>query len=266
MPESSGTLFKTMPRPIRLEWISILYLALFVFAILSPGFVSEGAFGLPEERIEEILIFTFGIVGLVTFSLYERVMEKREKERDQAISDRDQARRELVSTYEYIGGVNRQIDALKKLANETASSLMEEDRVHKHMFKSLAAGAAALVRAQNGAIRIVALDKLRTMREFHLDANDQIRVANKDLLEVHNLNRSHCFIRDENGAEVLAVPSSRQNGRTKAFILLPVASRNMPGIDPGLLNVYANQAEVLYRGLVGGISELQDERAEEAVS
>jgi hypothetical protein len=244
-----------MPRSIRLEWISILYLALFVFAILSPSFVTKGYFGFSEERVEEIMIFTFGIVGLIAFSLYQRVMENREKERDQAIVDRDKARRELVSTYEYIGGVNRQVDSLKKLANETAASLVEGDRVHKHTFQSLAAGAAALIRAQHGAIRFVALDKLRTISEFHLDADHPIRVANKDLLEVHNRNRSHCFIRDEEGSEVLVVPSSRRDLSMKAFVLLSTNPKDMPDVDPGLLNVYANQAEVLYRVLAGKTPE-----------
>jgi len=235
--------------PLRLEWISILYLTLFVFAILSPGFIVRGFFGFSEERVEEVLIFTFGMVGLIAFSLYERGIERGAKERDQAIVDRDKARRELVSTYEYIGGVNRQIDSLKNLANETAASLVDSDSVNKHMFKSLAAGAAALIRVQHGAIRIVALDKLRTISEYHLDASQQIKVANKDLLEVHNQNRSHCFIRDEQGSEVLVVPSSRRDCSMKVFLLLPTNPQDMPDIDPGLLNVYANQAEVLYRVL-----------------
>lgn len=234
--------------PIRLEWISILYLALFVFAILSPSFVTRDYFGISEERVEELMIFTFGIVGLIIFSLYERVMERKEKEREEAITDRDRARRELVSSYEYIGGVNRQIDALKRLANETASSLME-DQAQKHIFKSLAASAAALIRAKNGVIRIVSFDKLRTVREFSVDGAQPVRVANRDLLDVHERGRSHCFIRDEAGYEVLVVPSSRRDNIMKAFILLPTDPDVMPDVDPGFLNVYANQAEVLYRVL-----------------
>lgn len=238
-----------MPRSIRLEWISVLYLILFILAILSPSLVAHDYFGIPEDRVEEVLIFAFGIVGLVIFSLYERVMERREQERDDAISDRDKVRRELVSTYEYIGGVNRQVDALKKLANETAATLVEDDRAHKHVFKSLAAGAAAFVRANQGVIRIVELDKLRTVKEFLVDPNTPVRVANRDLFEVHVRDRSHCFIRDERGKEVLVVPSSRKSSSTKAFILLPVGKGHVPDIDPELLNVYANQAEVLYRTL-----------------
>lgn len=167
----------------------MIYLVLFVLAILSPSLVRNDYFGLPEDRIEELLIFLFGIAGLATFSLYERVMERRERERDEALSDRDKARKELVSSYEYIGAINRQIDALKKLANETAVSLVEADRIKKGIFQSLAAGAAALMRADHCELRVVALDKLRTLKEFRLETADPLRVSNRDLLTVHEHER-----------------------------------------------------------------------------
>jgi hypothetical protein len=204
-----------------------------------------------EQNVEETLIFIFGMAGLGTFTLYERVMEHREHERDQALSDRDQARRELVSSYEYIGAVNRQIDALKKLANETATSLTESDRVRKDLFQSLAASAAALVHSQHAVIRIVALDRLRTIREFLLDPKQQMSVHNRDLRSVHDGGQSHAFVRSEEGHEVLVVPSDRQDLVSKAFILVRTNSDQVPNVDPGLLKVYANQAEVLYRVLAG---------------
>ena len=238
-----------MSRLVRLEWISVMYLLLFILAILSPRLVNQDWFGLSEERIEEMLIFLFGIVGLVTFSVYERIMERRERERDEAITDRDKARKELVSTYEYLGAVNRRVESLKQLANETAVSLVEDDRLRKEIFRSLAASAAAHVHGGQAIIRIVALDKLRTVKEFAVDSNTPVRVSNKDLLQVHLRERSHCFIRDEAGSEVLVVPSSRQQRSAKVFILLPIQKKDAPEIDPELLNVYANQAEVLYRVL-----------------
>ena len=236
-----------MSRLVRIEWISLLYLALFVLAILSPTLVQREMLWFSEEQVEEMLIFLFGITGLITFNIYERVMERKDRERDQAISDRDRVRRELVSSYEYIGAVNRRIEALKKLANETTTSLVEKDTHSKALFQSLAANASALARAEHGVVRIVSLEKLRTVKEFAVDPDVPLRVANKDLLEVHTRNRSHCFVRDEQGSEVLVVPSSRQDMDAKAFLLLRIPENDMPEIDPELLRVYANQAEVLYR-------------------
>ncbi|HWR00096.1 MAG TPA: hypothetical protein VN397_04615 [Candidatus Methylomirabilis sp.] len=238
-----------MSRLQRLEWISVIYLVLFVLAVLSPSLVQRDLFGIPEEHAEEVLIFLFGLAGLVTFSLYERVMERREKERDEAVKDRDKVRKELVDSYEYIGAVNRQVEALKRLANETATTLLEEDRVRKELFQSLAAAASALVRGRHASVRIVALDRMRTLKDFLVDPQQQIRVANKSLKQVHDEGRTHSFVRSDDGGEVLVIPSDRQDLSSKAFILVQTISGESQDIDPGLLKVYANQAEVLYRVL-----------------
>lgn len=239
-----------MSRPLlKLEWISLLYLALFVLAVLSPSMVRHGIAGISEEHVEELFIFVFGMTGLATFTIYERMMDSKNKEHETVVTDLDRTKRELVSSYEYIGSVNRHIESLKKLANESVSSIDEQDRHRKELFRSIAASAATLVRAQHGMIRIVSLAKLRTIREFAVDANMPIRISNKDLLETHLRDKSHAFIRDEEGADVLVVPSSRKDMDAKVFLLLPLVKGETTEIDPDMLKVYANQAEVLYRVL-----------------
>lgn len=252
-----------MARSLRLEWISIVYLVFFVLAILSPSLVRGEFLGFSEDRIEEMLIFLFGLTGLITFSLYERVMERRERERDAAITDRDRARKELVSSYEYIGGVNRQISALKQLANETAINLVEADRLRRDMFKSLVASAASLIRATHGEIRFINLSKLRTIKEYHVEPDQPLHVPNKDLLSIHSKERAHSFIRGEDGKEILVIPSDRQDMECKAFLLLPTRPDDMLDIDPSLLKVYANQAEVLYRVLGSKGAKIDGEEVEE---
>jgi hypothetical protein len=230
----------------RLEWISLLYLAFFVFAVISPQVVSHGMFGLSEERIEEILIFCFGLAGLTTFTIYERAVEKKEKEHEEAVGERDRTKKELVSSYEYIGAVNRRMEALKELANTTAIHLVEGDRLSKEMFQSLAASAAAVARTEHGAIRIVALDRMRTLKEFAVDHEGILRVANRDLRIIHDEKKTHAFVTCDDGSRVLIIPSSRRDMTAKAFLLIPLESE-IEELDIGLLNVYANQAEVLYR-------------------
>lgn len=237
-------------RPPRLEWISLIYLAFFILAILSPQIVRHGVFGFSEERVEEFLIFCFGLAGLGTFVIYEHAMERKDHERDEAIGDRDRVKKELVSSYEYIGAVNRRMEALKALANETAVQLVEGDRLSKEIFQSIAASAATIAKAESGAIRIVALDLMRTRKEFLVDRDTPVRVANRDLLKIHEEGISHAVIDSEDdGTHILVIPSSRRDMAEKAFLLLSMPSETA-SVDIGLLNVYANQAEVLYRVLV----------------
>lgn len=239
-----------MRKFLRLEWVSVLYLILFVLAVVTPRVITKDYFGLEQVHIEELLIFTFGMVGLVTFSLYERLMERRDAEREEALRERDKTRQELVSSYEYIGAVNRQIETLKRVANETAVSLVEEDRVRKELFQSLAASAATFVRTRQATIRIVALDQLRTVREFHADSNTPIRISNKELFRVHQEGKSHDFVHSENGADILVIPSDRKASSSRAFILAAAGPAALAQTDDTMLKVYANQAELLHLSLI----------------
>jgi len=238
----------------RLEWIYLLYLAFFVLAVATPGVVARDIMGFPEDQIEGFLIFCFGIAGLVSFSAYERMMERKEQERTEALSDRDRVKKELVSSYEYIGAVNRRMESLKDLANATAIHLVEADHVKKGIFQSIAAGAAAAARAEHAAIRIVALDKVRTIREFLIDGDAVLKVPNRDLRTIHDAQKTHEIIRLDDGARILVVPSSRRDPSAKAFLLITLRSE-MEEVDVGLLSVYANQAEVLYRVLANRNNE-----------
>lgn len=227
----------------------MLYLLLFVLAVLSPSLIRHDFFGISEDHVEEVLIFFFGLTGLVVFGLYERLVEHKDQEHVEVVTNLDRTKRELVESYEYIGAVNRQVEALKKLANQTAGSIDAEQHLRKELFRSIAASAAALVRSEHGAIRFVSLNKLRTLKEFLVDPNVAIPISNKDLLEVHLRDRSHHFVRDEQGRNVLVIPSSRKDMDAKAFLLLPTTMQDKLEIDGGFLRVYANQAELLYRVL-----------------
>lgn len=252
------------PSSLRLEWISILYLALFVLAVLTPRMVSRSIFGLEEVQVEEALIFAFGLTGLLTFSLYGKLVERREKERAAAEAERDRAKKELTSSYAYIGTINRQMDALKRVANDTATAALDNDGIHKkELLQSLAASAAAFVRAPHATIRIIDIGKMRTVREYHADTKYPVQAPNKHLLTLHGESRSHAFVQGDAG-EVLAIPSHRNGDSVKAFILIPMSRASMPEeIDGGILKVYANQAELLHHSLAStdesnGITEPMD--------
>src|SRR3989344_470325 len=239
-----------MRKLIRLEWVSMLYLVLFVLAVLTPRVITHDWFGFEEAQIEEVLIFFFGMTGLVSFSLYERLMEWWVKEKEVAERERDTARKELVSSYEYIGSMNRQIDALKRVANETAASVVaEDDTTHKELFQSLAASAATLAGSRHATIRVVALDRLRTIREYHADPQSPLQVANKELLRSHEEKNPSSSVRGENGNDILIIPSDRTSSPAKTFILISAPPHAINANDSDLLRVYANQAELLYHAL-----------------
>ncbi len=232
----------------RLEWISLVYLAIFVLAVMSPSLVNHDFFGIDENHVEEILIFIFGMVGLTTFSVYQRLMERSEKEHEDAKSEYERARRELVESYRYIGAINRQIEVLKRVTNQTSLKIVESHRLSKDLLTSLLANAAASVGARTAVIRYVELDKLRTQHEIlhSLEKITSFKVHNRDLRSVHESGVSHAFIAGDNGGRVMVVPSDHQGKAVKAYLLLVLPAIEATDIDVSLLKVFANQAELLY--------------------
>lgn len=241
-------------RQSKLEWISLVYLAFFVLAVFSPSIFTGGAFGLSETMLEELTIFFFGIAGLITFTLYERLMEKREKEQEQVLSDYHRAKTELIESYAYIGSVNRKIELLKRIANDASKQLKEpHKRIPKELFQALAANACAACGAKAALIRFVDLEKLRTDKEFlhQGETNFIFRVPNRELRSLSDQGVTHGVIRSEDGREVLVVPSDHAGGDRKAHLLLWLNEQGINEIDTSLLKVFVNQAEALYKNLSG---------------
>ncbi|MBM3204639.1 hypothetical protein FJZ48_01500 [Candidatus Uhrbacteria bacterium] len=234
----------------RLEWVSLLYLVFFVFAVLSPSFITREHFGLSQTWLEEITIFFFGMAGLVTFTIYERVMERRAKESEKIQDAYQRAKTELIDSYAYIGAINRKIELLKKLANDTSRATVDA-RLSKDLFSALAANACAAVGARAALIRCVELSKLRTDREFihHTSGQMVFRVHNRDLKMLHEQKVGYDFVKAEDGQKILVIPSDGKRDH-KAYLLLAF-SGDVQDVDTSLLKVFINQAEMLYHQLTG---------------
>lgn len=243
-----------------MEWIYLVYLGFFVMAIMSPSLVTKDYFGISQTRIEELLIFVFGLAGLMTFSIYERLVERRMKERDEALSSAERAKSELIESYRYIGSVNRQIDVLKSLVNQTSISLVDTDTYWKDVFQSLTANAAACVNASCVLLRFIELDRLRTGREVFFDVGTGSRppkISNKELKKMDENGTSHAFLRTENGEEILVVPSDHKGRASKAFFMLATDPSQASSLDVSLIKVFANQAELVYHSLIGQDKEIE---------
>lgn len=259
---------------LRLEWISLVYLALFVLAVLSPSIVKQNYFGIQERHVEEVMIFLFGIVGLAIFSIYQRTMERHEREHENALNECDRVKRELVESYKYIGAVNRKIEVLKRLSNQTSLGMMESNHLAKDLLNSLLQNAAASTGAKTAFIRYVELEKLRTEYEIyhHTDEKIYYKIPNKELIKLQISGVSHAFIRSEEGVEILAVPSDKQGKQVKAYLLLAVDAASRASLDTTLLKVFANQAELLRYSLlqngktqIASPTDLMDDEIEEVV-
>lgn len=205
-------------------------------------------FGIEERRLEEIMIFAFGMVGLFTFGMYQRYMERKEKEHEDALNAYERAKRELLDSYQYIGSINRKIEVLKGVANRTSLEIVGNSQYPKELLSSLAANAAACAGAKRALIRYVELERIRTEHEIlhAVDGDGTIKVPNKELKKLHESGAPHAFLKSEEGKEILVVPSDHKEKPIKAYVLVEIDPEQGVGIlDTSLLKVFANQAELL---------------------
>ncbi len=236
---------------LRIEWISLVYLSLFVLAIFSPEIIKQTYLGVDEETIEEVLIFIFGLAGILIFALYHRVIENKEKEREVVENERERIKRELVESYEYIGSINRQVNVLKDVANKTSLEIVEKEKFTKDILISLLANAAASVGAKTAFVRFLDLDKGRTTHEVlhSLEGITVLKIPNKDLLQIHETGVHQAYITSECGRKFFVVPSDHREISEKAFLLTLLGPIISDEVDTSLLKVFANQAELIYHTL-----------------
>lgn len=232
----------------RIEWVSFLYLVFFVVAVLSPSIYSQSYFGIPEIVLEELTIFLFGLAGLLTFTRYERHIEVREDAARQMESAIQRTKSELVDSYSYIGSINRKIELLKKLTNDTSLSLVERKHVPRELLQAITQSALSATGAESVMLRVLDRNSLRTEVEIQVDAHEKrvFRVSNRELRAVDESTQSHLFLATEDAHDVLVVPSDARSAARKAYLLLFLPTQGITDVDSSLLKALVNQGEMVH--------------------
>lgn len=236
-------------RQRRIEWISFAYLVFFVLAVLSPSIYRRGYFGLSETLLEEITIFLFGLAGILTFTWYERYIESREGEARQMEDSIQRTKTELVESYSYIGSINRKIELVKRLANDTSLSLVERKHLPRDLLQAIVQSAVSAAAADAALLRIMERSSLRTEIEVQADTKERqvFRVPNRELRALDDTRATHAFLATEDGKDVLAIPSDAFSSESKAYLLLFLSTHQITEVDVSLLKVLVNQAEMVHK-------------------
>ena len=231
----------------RVEGISLLYLAFFVLAVLSPSLYRRGYFGLSETLLEEATIFLFGMAGFLTFSAYERLMERREAEAHRLETDVERLKKELLDSYAYIGSLNRKMELIKRLTSDASAHLVDHKQLPRELFQGIVQGALSATGAESGLLRLIEHASLRTESEVQIDQKEKriFRVPNRELRALNETHASHAFLATEDGQDVLVVPSDAHTVDTKAYLLLFLPTQHIATVDVPLLKLLVNQAEVI---------------------
>ncbi len=91
------------------------YLILFVCMIVTPELTRDGVLFFSEDDLESILIFCFGMVGLLLYLGKESAFLRAVREKLSLQQETNQIRKDLSQSYSYIGEMNRRIDIVKNM-------------------------------------------------------------------------------------------------------------------------------------------------------
>lgn len=151
----------------------LVYLALFLFAVLTPEVVTGSILFVPEELIESVLVFLFGSTGFFIYFAKEKALIRHIREKLQLQQEKHDITRDLSDSYSYIGETNRKMDVLKELVVSLPVVL---DRIRKKEKKSVYDGLSKAImlfsKTDSFSLRIVDCERKRVEREVHEGNSD----------------------------------------------------------------------------------------------
>jgi len=216
-----------------------IFLALFIVAVLVPDIVRNNYGILTETRIEEFFIFTIGIISFFIFLRHEEIISfhKKEKEKDQ--KKINQAVKDLVESYSYIGEVNRKMDILMNIAlGLTDKSILDKER-EQEIYESIISASNFLMKADKTSLIIVDMETRSVKKQ--LDTEKKRIILDKKLLESEDvLVRKH--------KDSLVISSSQTINKLKSYLIIKDfdedEEKNPKNLE--ILKLFISQALFLY--------------------
>jgi len=221
-----------------------IFSILFAIAVLIPDIIRGNISFLVEERAEEVAIFILGSMAFLTFIQNERriIFQKKEKEKTQ--KQMDQAVKDLVDSYSYIGEVNRRMDILMGVALGLTDRSILDKKKEKETYESIINATNFLIKADSTMIRFVNLETNKTEKEVGIFGNStlKINIGNKNLVDMgENIN-----VKKQTDALIVSSPQKIKN--IKSYLIISGYDENEERKPKNMeiLKLFASQAIFLY--------------------
>lgn len=219
-----------------------IFAILFAIAVLIPDIIRENLSFLLEERAEEVAIFLLGSVAFLTFIQNERRIVIQEKEKEKTQKKMDQAVKDLVDSYSYIGEVNRKMDILMEVALGLTDHSILDKKKEKETYESIINAANFLLRANSATIRFINLNTNKTEKEVSLLGEISMAITNKALTTMgENIN-----IKKQDDALIVSSPQKIKDVKSYLIISGYDESEESKPKNMEILKLFASQAIFLY--------------------
>jgi hypothetical protein len=157
---------------------------IFIIAIVIPDIIRESYFGLPQERIEELLIFILGITGFLSFIIKEHQLEVQKAEKLKEQKRLQRTAKELVDSYSYIGEVNRKMDMLMQVGANLSESGSFNRKKECEILRSIIDAAIFLLRGKCATLIFYETASQKVVEQFCSDEKCKLSQRNSDFFRM----------------------------------------------------------------------------------
>ncbi|MEP7162871.1 MAG: hypothetical protein ABI747_03855, partial [Candidatus Moraniibacteriota bacterium] len=148
-----------------------IYLVLFILIIFTPEFVLKGFWIFGQEDLESLLIFGFGMIGLLLYLGKESALIRTVKEKLFLQRETNQIRKDLSQSYSYIGEMNRKFDIMKNLLIALPTSTLKVfSRQKKDLYGPIFDAVRLLTKSSHLLLVFVETEK-GVIREKHVSGD-----------------------------------------------------------------------------------------------
>lgn len=215
-----------------------IYLLIFVFIVLTPKIVQDGALFLKEEDVESLVILALGTIGFLLYLAREKALIRVFKEKLHLQKQANIITRDLSDSYSYIGEMNRKFDIVKelifRLPREATDKLTNDS---KNMYRSVIEAVRQLSKTDPVSLRFVNLKTKEIEKKVDEHEHRAFRLFTAERL----LGARKEFWEEE---ECVAVRSPRQACGVTAFLVFPKITNRVD--DGEIFKILASEALFLY--------------------
>lgn len=219
-----------------------IFAIIFSVAIIIPDIIRGSVYFFAEERAEEMAIFILGSIAFLIFVQNERRVAFQKKEKENSQKQMNQAVKDLMDSYSYIGEVNRKMDILIDVTLGLADFSVLDKKKEEEVYESIINATSFLLKADSAIIRFISLKTNKTEKEINLSQNNGLSISNKDMTSMgENIN-----IKKQDN--ILIVSSPRKIEEMKSYIIITGYDENEESKPKNMeiLKLFASQAIFLY--------------------
>jgi hypothetical protein len=229
------------------------YLLLFIGMIVTPELTRDGFLFFSEDDFESLLIFCFGMLGLLLYLSKESAFLRTVREKLSLQQETNQIRKDLSQSYSYIGEMNRRIDIMKQMVvSLPQDGVPLSERKGRERYDPIIEATRLLTQSECVALYFVAVREGTILERYEVGDSEHREIVQS--IDGKHLLGTKKYLWEE--GRLSFVRSPEEAGGVAAFLVFHKVKNRLE--ETGIFQILAAQAVFIY-SLNGATSDRSDQ-------